>query len=292
MKKKRRLNLESISYKLALVPGAVYMIVFFILPLALLISYSVFKNKGYGRVEHTFTLENYIDFFTNPYYIETFLNSFFMAVIVSLLAILISYPLAYYIVRYKGFKANLVSSLIMVPMLASSVVTCFGWYIMLGHTGIINSALIALHIIDEPIQFLYTKGGVYVVLLAGQLPYMTTSIMNGIASIDENVEKAAKTLGAGPVKTFFSITLPLSLPGISAGTLLVFTGVLSAYVVPIVIGGGKVNTLSSLIVNQASTTLNWPKAAVMAFVLMVMSTLAMFLNNKIMESKRIGGGGR
>ena len=116
--------------------------------------------------------------------------------------------------------------------------------------------------------------------------------MNGIASIDENVENAARTLGAEPAKTFFTVTLPLSLPGISAGTLLVFTGVLSAYVVPIVIGGGKINTLSSLIVNQASTTLNWPKAAVMAFLLMVMSTLAMFLNNKLMESKRIGGGGR
>ena len=290
--KKKKLNMENISYKLSLIPGAVYMIVFFIIPLAILISYSFFRNKGYGRIEHTFTLENYIDFFTTPYYLQTFFGSFVMAVVVSLLAILISYPLAFYIVRYKGFKANLVSSLIMVPMLASAVVTCFGWYIMLGQTGIINSALLKLHLIDEPVQFLYTRGGVYLVLLAGQLPYMTPSIMNGIASIDENVENAARTLGASPVKTFFTVTLPLSLPGISAGTLLVFTGVLSAYVVPIVIGGGKINTLSSLIVNQASTTLNWPKAAVMAFLLMVMSTLAMFLNNKLMESKRIGGGGR
>lgn len=290
--KKKKLNMENISYKLSLIPGAVYMIVLFIIPLAILISYSFFKNKGYGRVEHTFTLENYIDFFTTPYYLQTFLGSFVMAVVVSLLAILISYPLAFYIVRYKGFKANLVSSLIMVPMLASAVVTCFGWYIMLGQTGIINSALLKMHLIEAPVQFLYTRGGVYIVLLAGQLPYMTTSIMNGIASIDENVENAARTLGAGPAKTFFTVTLPLSLPGISAGTLLVFTGVLSAYVVPIVIGGGKINTLSSLIVNQASTTLNWPKAAVMAFLLMVMSTLAMFLNNKLMESKRIGGGGR
>lgn len=292
MKKKKGLKLESISHKLALMPGAVYMIVFFILPLALLMSYSVFRNKGYGRVEYIFTLENYIDFFTNSYYIDTFLNSFLMAILVSALAVLISYPLAFYLVRYKGFKANLVSSLIMVPMLASAVVTCFGWYIMLGNTGIINSVLMALHLTKEPIQFLYTKGSVYAVLLAGQLPYMTTSIMNGIASIDENVEKAAMTLGASSVKTFFTITLPLSLPGISAGVLLVFTGVLSAYVVPIVIGGGKVNTLASLIVNQASSTLNWPKAAVMAFILMVMSTLAMFINNKVMESKRIGGGGR
>ncbi len=289
---KKRILKKDLAGKMPLLPNIMYMIIFFVIPMALLISYSFFVNKGYGRVEHTLTTENYINFFTNKYYIETFIASFIMAVIISILAILVSYPIAFYIVRYKGFKMKLASSLVMVPMLASSVVTCFGWYIMLGNTGIINSVLIGLHMIDEPVQLLYTRTGVYIVLLSGQLPYMITSIMNGIASIDENVEQAANTLGANPVKIFLTITLPLSIPGISAGMLLVFTGILSAYVVPIVIGGGKVNTLASLIVNQASTTLNWPKAAVMALILMVMSSVAMFLNNKLMESKRFGGGGR
>lgn len=283
---------KQLSSSLALVPGVIYNILFFLIPCALLVSYSFFINKGYGQVERTFTMENYAEFFTNDYYIGTFVDSFVMAFWISVLAILVSYPVAYYIVRYKGIRAKITNSLIMVPLLASAVVTCFGWYIMMGSTGLINTVLMGLGLVDQPVQFLYTRIGIYVALLSGELPYMITSIMNGIIAIDENLEKAARTLGASPVRVFFTIVLPLSLPGISSGTLLVFTGVLSSYVIPIVIGGGKFNTLASLIVNQASSTLNWPKAAVMALVLMLTSTAVMYINNKVMESKRLGGGGR
>lgn len=273
-------------------PGILYLVVFFVIPLFYLLRYSFYKYNPNTLYEAVFTVENYKKFFETAYYQKVFIESFEMAFIVSILAIIMAYPVAYYLVRRRNRFTPVLSSIIYLPLLASSVVVSFGWMILLADTGVVNTELMRLGIIQTPIKIMYTKTGVVIALLQAYLPFMIVCIRNVLYTVDKYTEEAAMTLGASPFKTFVRITLPLSMSGIASGTLLVFVGVLSAFVIPGLIGGGKINTLASIIIREAQVNINWPMASAMAFVLLVVASIAVYLQNKALESRFIGGGGR
>lgn len=273
-------------------PGFLYLLSFFIIPIIFLIRYSFYTYVPGQVMIKNFTLENYISFFGDPYFREIFGSSFVMAIVICLLTIVLAYPLAYFLARVPSKWNALVSGAVYLPLLASTVVTAFGWMTILSDNGVLNNLLLSLGLIEEPLRIMYTKAGVYIALTQSQLPFMVTSIRNVLYSIDRFTEESSQTLGARPVQTFFYITLPLSLPGIASGTLLVFVGVLSAFVTPELIGGGRVNTLASVILRQTQVQLNWPLAAAISLVLLVVASSALFLYNKAMESNLLGGGGR
>ncbi len=281
-----------ISKNMLVLPGLLYLVVFFVIPLVYLLRYSFYKYNANTLYEAVFTLENYAKFFKEAYYQQVFIESFEMAFIVAFLAVILAYPVAYYLVRCRNRFTPVLSAIVYLPLLASSVVVSFGWMILLADKGIINEELLKWGIIHEPIKIMYTKTGVIIALLQAYLPFMIICIRNVLYTIDKFTEEAAMTLGASPVKTFFRVTLPLSMSGIASGTLLVFVGVLSAFVIPGLIGGGKINTLASVIIREAQVNINWPMASAMSFILLVVASIAVYLQNKILESRFIGGGGR
>ena len=276
----------------AMLPGLLYYLIFFIVPIAYLIRNSFNRYSFTELIEETFTFENYINFFSDSYNRGIFVDSFLMSIGIVLLTIILAYPLAYLLARVPSKLTPVISGIVYLPLLCSAVVTAFGWLTLLSDSGLINSSLMSLGIIDEPIRLMYTRKGVLIALTHAQLPYMVNSIRSILQGIDRFTEESAQTLGANWANTFFRITLPLSLPGIAAGSLLVFVGSISAYVTPMVIGGGRVNTLASIIYRQTKVLVNWPLAGAISVVLMIVAGLALFAYNKALESRLLGGGGR
>lgn len=277
---------------LAILPGLLYSFTFFVIPLLILFRYSFNRNLGIGRMEKTFTIENYAEFFTDKFYFNVLGDSFFIAIVVCLITIIVAYPLAYYLARTNSIMQKILSSQIMLPLLVCAVVTASGWTILLADRGLINTVLLKLGVIKEPLTLMYNKIGIYIAQVHAGLPYMVIQIKNSIASIDKNAENAAKSLGANRFKVFYTVTLPLSMPGISAGIMLVFVDVISSFIIIVLLGGGRVNTLATLIMTQTEKVSNWPFAATVSLILLVMSTFVLYAYNRLLESKLLGGGGR
>lgn len=288
MKRKKKKQ----NFNLSLTPGITFLVLLFVIPVINLLMYSFFRSGGSAKVIREFTLENYQSFFTDAFYLGVLRDTFVMAIGISLITVVISYPVAYYLARTKSPMQKLVSSIVFLPLLASVIVTSYGWMILLSDGGFINSHLIQMGIIDTLLPLMYSKLGVYIAMIQVNLPYMITSIRNGLVSIDKNAESAAKTLGANSVVTFFTVTFPLSLPGVSAGIVLVFVDVLSSFYLPALLGGGKINTLATVILTMMERTMNWPQAATVSVILLVSATLVMYLNNRLMETKLFSGGGK
>lgn len=278
--------------RIALTPGVIYILCVCLLPVLYLLRFS-FSEFHYGSMELTgFSLANYIKFFTDAYYQDLLLSTFVMAIAIVFITILLAYPIAYYLVRVKSPLTSIIAVLVYLPLMASTVVTSFGWQSLLSDSGIINTFLMYIGLIKEPINMMYNRVGVYIALTQAMLPFMVVQIRNALQAIDPFTIQASKTMGANSFQTFIFVTLPLSLPGISAGMMLVFVSVLSAFVTPTLIGGGRVNTLGSLIYNQVTVAANFQFASAAAFILLVLAFTALYLNNKLLESKTLGGGGR
>lgn len=283
---------KAYSRYLLILPGVLYLLLFFVFPMLYLLRYSFYKYNANTIYEAVFTMENYRKFLESSYYQQVFYESFEIAFIVTIISVVMAYPVAFYLVHRKNALTPIISSIIYFPLLASSVVVSFGWMILLADKGIVNNLLLSLGIIGTPIKIMYSKLGVEIAMVQSFLPFMIVSIRNVLYTIDKCTEEAAMTLGASPTVTFLKITLPLSMSGIASGSLLVFVGVLSAFVIPGLIGGGRINTLASIIIREAQVNINWPMASALAFVLLIVATLAVYLQNKALESKFIGGGGR
>lgn len=298
MEKKQKLiiggkrNLNGRRFPIAMLPGLSYLLIFFMVPLMILFRYSFNRNLGIGRMETTFTLENYTNFFSDSFYLKVMADSFEIAIVVCLIVILCSYPVAYYMAKTKSFMQAVVSSQVLLPLLVCAVVTASGWTILLAERGVLNTALMNLGLIDEPLKLMYNKIGIYIAQVHAGIPYMVMSIQNVLVSMNQNAEYAAQTLGADKLNVFLTVTLPLSLPGIAAGTLLVFVDVMSSFIIIVLLGGGKVTTLATLILTQTEKVSNWPFAAAVSLILLVSTTIVLYVYNKVMESRLLGGGGK
>lgn len=278
--------------RVALAPGVLYILCVCLLPVLYLLRFSL-SEYHHGSMELTgLTLSNYLKFFSDPYYLELLYSTFIMAILVAVLTILLAYPVAYYLVRVKSPLVRVIAVLVYLPLMASTVVTSFGWQALLADSGFINRTLMNLGLIDEPIKMMYNRVGVYIALVQANMPFMVVQIRNALKAMDPFTIQASKTMGANSFQTFIHVTLPLSMPGISAGVMLVFVSVMSSFVTPTLIGGGRVNTLGSLIYNQVTVAANFQFASAVAFILLVLAFISLYLNNRLMESKKLGGGGR
>lgn len=278
---------------IVMIPGILYLFFFFIIPLCLLVRYSLYNNVvGVIAIHGQMTLANYTSFFKDPYFIKTFWLSLRISAELCLVDIILAYPLAYYLARSKSKLVPWLSGISYLPLLASSVVTSFGWMIILSDTGFLNHLLLNLGLISKPLKIMYTEHGVVIALVQATLPFMVVSIRNVIYMIDKFTEEAASTLGAKPFQVFLHVTLPLSLPGIAAGTLLVFVTGMSAFVTPELIGGGQVNTLASIILRETQMNLNWSLASTISIIILVITGIVILIYNKLLESRWLGGGGR
>jgi putative spermidine/putrescine transport system permease protein len=251
------------------------LLVFFVVPNALLLSTSFLKSEA-QQLTNELTLENYSFLFTKPLYIGAFVRTFVVGACVGLLVVLLGYPLAYFLVRTKSRWKGLLIALALAPLLASVVVRTYGWYIILNRFGVANDLLLALGLTTERIAFMPSTGAIIVGLAHALLPYGVLTIMGSLNGINPNLELAAMSLGASRTRTFFSVVLPLSLPGIAGGFMLAFSIAISAYATPAILGGPATQVMATAIYGFMTQLLDWSIGAALAVILILSSVLLLY----------------
>jgi putative spermidine/putrescine transport system permease protein len=197
-----------------------------------------------------------------PLYARVFLDTVWICFITAICTLVLGYPLAYALVRTPhGPMKAVILVIVVTPLFLGEVVRTYSWIIVLGNNGFLNAMLLQLGLIDRPLQLMFTTLGVVIALVHVTLPVMVIMLAAALAHIDPNLERAAESLGAGPLSTFFTVTLPLSTPGIVAGVTTSFAWTFSAFATPQLIGGGRVNMIANLVYQLGFASFNFPFAA-------------------------------
>jgi putative spermidine/putrescine transport system permease protein len=265
-----------------LVPGLVFVIAALLLPLVDMLVIS-FRGESFGQILPGFTLKNYATFFSDSTYLQLFLQTFGAAALVTLLCILLGFPVASLIADAPAKWRGLLYFLVAAPLLVNTVVRTYGWLLILGRKGLVNESLTGLGLIDTPLAL----SGNYVGLVIGGtqvfLPFMILSITTSLVAIEKSLLEASAILGAGPVRRFFDVTLPLAMPGVIAGSVLVFSLMLGAFVTPLILGGTAVKYLSVAVYTDALVLFNLPRATALAIVLLAVVLLVYALQKRVMR---------
>jgi putative spermidine/putrescine transport system permease protein len=268
-------------------PLAVF-ITCFLLPLVYLFVVSFLEPSQTELYEKSLTIANYGRVLTDEFYLMIIGRSLLATAFVLVTSLLLAYPAAVVIARFQPKWRFRVLAILLFPLMVSNVVRAYGWIAILGRRGIANTAMLDLGIIDAPLSLLYSFNAVVVGLLTILLPYMIISIANALAAIDRSFTEAAQSLGAGPWRTFWHVTLPLSSPGVASGCLIVFFLSLSAYVTISLLGGPRFKLLVSLIFDTI-VTFQWPRAAALSFILLALALCGAALIFAVVRPGRVRG---
>lgn len=250
-----------------LLPIAIINAIGFILPVLNLARMSFNEALAGGGVRETVTLANWTGLFGDSFYVELILNSITVSLGITLATLVVSYPIALYLHRSSGRWRTFLTVLVISPLLTSAVVRTYGWIALLADQGPIVSTIAAMGL--TPPRLMFNTTGVIIGLTEILMPYMILSLLAGFGRLDPRVEEAAMTLGAPPAKTFWRVILPLTLPGIALGCLLCFVLAVSSFITPKLLGGGRVFLLATEIYDQAIVTLNWPLAATLSMLVLI-----------------------
>ena len=208
-----------------------------------------------------FTFANFTDLL-KPLYARVFLDTVWICFLTAISTLIVGYPLAYALVRSQNpIVKSILLVIVVTPLFLGEVVRTYSWIIVLGNNGFINSVLLNLGIIRRPIQFMFTTFGVVVALVHVTMPVMVIMLAAALSHIERDYQRAAESLGAGPVRVFLTVTLPLSMPGVVAGVTTAFAWTFSAFATPQLIGGGRVNMISNLVYQLGFASFNFPFAA-------------------------------
>jgi len=245
-------------------PPIVFLAAFFIVPFLTVVVTSLHDMQGWA-------LANYAKAVGDLYYWGTLFLTFKLSLWVTLVSIAIGYPLAYYMTNVLKNRVirRLFYIVVVTPLFTSNIVRSFGWMVILGRRGMVNDALLELGLVDRPLPLLFSEVSIIIGLSYIMTPFMVLTIASVLQNIDRSLEEAARDLGASRFKTFLKVTLPLSLPGVVAGSLIVFTLSVSAYVTPSILGGGKEIVMSMLIFQQYSSVFDFNFGATLAVTLLV-----------------------
>jgi putative spermidine/putrescine transport system permease protein len=259
------------KWALLSVPMVLTLAAVFAVPIGCLIFLSFFGMTGPAQVGDEFSLENYRNFITDPFYYRIILNTFWLGGVVVLCCLIVGYPVSYFLARTKSRWRGLLLFLVVAPLLVSAVVRNIGWFPILSNTGLVNGLLLKSGLVNEPVPLISNLTGVIIGLVHALLPFMILTLTTVIQRIEPELEEAAANLGAGPLRTFMHVMLPLSLPGMIGGSLLVFTMAIAAYTTPVIMGGNRFLVMSTFIGQQFRTVLDYPLGATSAAVLMVLA---------------------
>ena len=271
-------------------PTFVFFLIFFIIPVVSLFVISFDKPMtGVLASQGEWTLKSFIRIYNRSLYFDAAVMSVSLAALVSVITLIIGYPLAYLIAKTEHVGRNtFLMILVLCAMQLDMVIRIFGLMVLLGDNGLINGALMYFNIIEKPIGLMYNKLGVIVGLVQFSLPFMVLSLIGIIRGISPSVVEASRSLGASPSKTFWSIILPLSMPGILAGTLLVFAISISSYIVPALMGGWKVMMMPLHVYQQVAEMGKWQFGSAIAVVLFMTSLISVLVYQRV--AIRIAGG--
>ena len=261
-------------------PGATIFLLF-VLPMAVMVIFS-FRAGSFGAQREIFTLANYQSYLQNPGYQQLLLKSVILALQTAVLAVVLSYPVAYYLAYYAGPRRMSLLTLLLVPAWTSYLLRILAWRLMLSTGGPINSLALSLGVIEEasPI-LLYSRAAVVITLVYAWIPFVALPIFSALDRIEPGLGEAASDLGSPPWRTFLRVTLPLSMPGVIAGFFIVFIPTLGEWVTPLLVGGVKGFMYGNAIQDQFVRALNWPFGAVMSIVLLLLVLFLLFAFSRV-----------
>ncbi len=256
-------------------------------PLAILFRYSLNRYDPRLAMVDAVTPENYIRFFTDPFYINVFWTTLRVSALCTAVCLVLAFPLAYALARTQSRAKNVLIMLVVLPLFVGNAVRAAGWMTIFGSKGFLNVWLQNLGLTSAPIQIMYTEAAVIFGIIAVNLPYMVLSLQSVIEGINRNVEEAAFSLGAGPFTMFRRVLLPLALPGVIAGTILSFILGMNAYATPVLLGGPQFKMMGPLVFGQFQLN-NWPFGSAIAFILMT-ATLVLTAAANLAVQRRYRG---
>ncbi len=284
---------ESASGLAIISPSAIYVIVMLAAPLAMVLIYSLMKDAGGGKIDWTLNLQNYWTVWVEkPQYRALMQRSLTVSMLVTLATVVLAYPVAYFVsFSVAPSKKSLWLFLITIPFWTSYVIRVFLWKVILGYNGVINSGLLSLGIIDEPLQAInYNVGALVMTLAHAYAPFAILPIFVALEKIDRSLLEAGQDLGETRLRTFWRVTLPLSMPGVIAAVLIVFIPTVGDYVTPDLIGGGKLSMIANQIevnmLKQQNKALGSALAVSAMFVVAVVSLVFLFLNRRFLRGQK------
>ena len=268
-------------------PALVFITMLVVIPMAFILVYSIYENIDLAVDVSAFQFGNWKELLTDSYYHTAIWKTLRLSVIVTVLAAVLGYIPAYVIAMTNYRHKWLLLLLLILPFWISFIIRTLSWIHIFGNQGVLNGLFLWLGLIDEPLQMMYSEFTVIVGFIHVFLPYMILNIYVSLEGIDRNLEPAARTLGATPWQAFKEVTLPLSLPGLAAGCLLVFVLTGGSYVTPLILGGPSDFLFGNLVYDAIVTELNWPMGATLAFTLLILLGSVVLLYSRLMGMNQL-----
>lgn len=262
---------------LFLAPMLGWLILFVVIPSALLVIMSFAERGTLGRVVYNFSFENYIRIFSDTKILNIFVISIWYALLTTIICVIVGYPVGYFIGRLPERWRNIFLTLVMIPFWTSFLIRTYAWVSLLSKEGLINSLLVSAQIVPEPIGMMYTPFAVVLGLVYNFLPFMILPIYTSAERLDGAMIEAAYDLGAGPVRAFSQVIIPLTQPGIAAGALLVFVPSIGMFAITTLMGGGTNPTIGEVIYNQFMKVGDKPYGAAIGTLLLALFLLSMWI---------------
>ncbi len=273
---------------LAVLPLFVFTFIFIIGPLVYMLVLSFLQRAEVWGVVNKFTLKNYIDIF-KPIYLKTFIESFKLALTTTFLIAIIGYPFGYFMAKLDGKWKKRMMFILFIPFWTSSLIRLYGWIIIFRANGILDKLLMALNITDAPLKLLYTYPAVVVGMVYALLPFMIYSVYSSAEKLDWSLVEAARDLGASSLQAFWTISFRLTMPGLLSGVVLTFIPSMGLFFIADILGGNKVVLVGNLIQEQLMKAHNWPFAAALSVVLMILTSLMIYIYRRISNVKELEG---
>lgn len=263
-----RTGRERVALGVLLSPTLFWLILFFMVPLLVILIYGFLDRGTYGGIVWEFQLDNYFRF-ADSLYIRIFWRSFVIALLTTVICLLMGYPMAYWMATRSPRVRNTLLLLMMLPFWTNFVIRTYAWRFIIAREGILNNTLLATGILTEPLNLLFTDNAVILGLVYGWVVGMVLPCYASLVGLDRSLLEAAQDLYANPIRTFWRVTLPLTIPGIVSGSILVFVPSFGAFVTPDLLGGGKADMIGNLIQQQFGSASDWPFGAAISTILMV-----------------------
>jgi putative spermidine/putrescine transport system permease protein len=264
-------------------PIALFYFVFLILPYLMIFRLSFFRFSSMKLYIPEFSLNNYIAVLSDPYYLMLMARTIGLGILVTVITLLLGYPLALKIARSGPTLKSALMAITLSPLLINLVVRTYAWLVLLGDNGVVNRGLQAIGLIGAPLPLGGNAFSVVIGLAHIGLPLMALSLLGVLERIDHSLLDAAESLGASRARVLRRIVIPLSLPGVAAGSLLVFTFTISAFVTPSLLGGNRFSTISTLIYEKFTFSSNWPVGATLVVVLLVLNVGVVALHGRLLR---------
>jgi spermidine/putrescine transport system permease protein len=271
------------AYKASVtIPPVLWVTVFLAVPYAILFCYSFWSVSPAQVIEHNWNLQNYLQLLHNPIYLVVLLRSMRIAAAVTVIALLLGYPLAYYLSFHAAKQKDLLYQLVIIPLWASYLVRGYAWKTILGSDGVLNGFLQYLHITQRPVEFfLYSPFAVVLTLTHIYTPFTFLPIYASLEHVPRNLIEASHDLGASPWKTFLRVVLPLSLPGVLAGATFAFVLTLGDFLAPLLVGGSSGIMISNIVVSLFGAAYNWPLGAAISLSMLVLVVGLLFATERL-----------